>query len=61
MQQSVWKKEDLGYFYEGGYKGLIEDIHQVMQKMKADFSDVKLPYYLIGHSMGSFMVPAELL
>lgn len=54
--QSVKQKEDLGYFYEGGYQGLKEDIHQVMLKMKADYSEEKLPYYLIGHSMGSLAV-----
>lgn len=51
---SIKKKEDLGYFYEGGWEGLVEDIHQVMKVMKADHE--VMPYYLIGHSMGSLAV-----
>lgn len=51
--ESIKSKEDLGYFYEAGWKGLVEDIYQVMKDMKAGKD---LPYYLIGHSMGSLAV-----
>lgn len=51
--ESIKSRDDLGYFYEGGWKGLVEDIHQVTQEIK---TDDKLPFYLIGHSMGSLAV-----
>lgn len=57
--QSIEEKTDLGYMYEGGYRGLVEDVHQltVMTKEYAKKSTGKdLPLYLLGHSMGSLVV-----
>ena len=48
---SVWSPEDRGYMYKGGYKALLSDIRQVSDWILAEFPG--LPYYLIGHSMGS--------
>ena len=58
--ESVKKSEDLGYMYSGGYKALIEDIHEITLETKeyafeATGND-KLPFTLLGHSMGSLAV-----
>ena len=50
---SVVSDADLGYFYDAGYDGLIEDAHQVTELIKESVGDV--PYILLGHSMGSFI------
>ena len=50
---SVVSDADLGYFYDAGYDGLIEDAHQVTEMIKESVGDV--PYILLGHSMGSFI------
>ena len=52
---SIKAREDLGYFYDGGWQGLVEDIHQVLEYMKEHMGG-NLPYYLLGHSMGSLAV-----
>ncbi len=49
---SIKKDEDLGYFYDGGYKAIVDDIHIIMNTVKSKLTK-KVPYYLIGHSMGS--------
>ena len=58
--ESVKSKDDYGYFYEGGYKALIEDIHEITLETKKYVEDELgiegLPYILMGHSMGSFIV-----
>ncbi|MEG0368080.1 MAG: alpha/beta hydrolase [Coprobacillus sp.] len=38
--KSIYHEDDLGFFYENGHKGIVED----------------LPLYLFGHSMGSLVV-----
>lgn len=44
-----------GYFAdENGWDALIEDTHAVRVAMQERFADV--PYFLLGHSMGSFVV-----
>ena len=48
---SVWTPEDRGYMYKGGYKALVSDIRQVSGWIHSEFPT--LPYFLIGHSMGS--------
>ena len=48
---SVVSDADLGYFYDAGYDGLIEDAHQVTELIKESVGAV--PYILLGHSMGS--------
>lgn len=49
--KSVKRKEDLGYFYGGRDKGIVEDLHQVTCWIKEHFPGV--PVYMLGHSMGS--------
>ncbi len=53
--ESVRSKEDLGYFYDHGAYALVEDMHQVTQMLKLwyDQEQGKMPFYLLGHSMGS--------
>lgn len=49
------KEEDWGYF--GGKEGsefVVEDLHRVTVKMKEKYKG--LPYFVLGHSMGSFMI-----
>lgn len=44
-----------GYFgAKGGWDVLIEDVHQLRLTTQQHFPDV--PYFLLGHSMGSFVV-----
>lgn len=50
---SVVSDADLGYFYDAGYDGLVEDAHQVTELIKESVGDV--PYVLLGHSMGSLV------
>ena len=50
---SVKSKEDLGYFYDGGYKAMIEDEKLVLDWAKSKFPGV--PVILLGHSMGSLV------
>lgn len=49
--ESVKSRDDLGYFYSGGYKALVEDLRMVTDWGMREFAGV--PYYLLGHSMGS--------
>lgn len=45
----------LGYFsHEGGWDALVEDVHTLRQSVQSKYP--KLPYFLLGHSMGSFVV-----
>lgn len=47
--ESVERKQELGYLYSGGMKGLIEDTHQLTLSIRNHHKD--LPLYLLGHSM----------
>ena len=49
--KSVKRKEDLGYFYGGRDKGIVEDLHQITCWIKERFPGK--PVYMLGHSMGS--------
>lgn len=51
---SIRTHDDLGYMYKGGYKALISDLRQVSEWGHSEFP--KLPYFLLGHSMGSLAV-----
>ena len=53
--KSIESEDDLGYFYEGGDRALIEDTHQLAMLTK-DKIGKNLPYILLGHSMGSMIV-----
>lgn len=51
---SVLTEEDRGFFSEGdGNKTVIEDIRKLSEILKEEY---KLPFFLLGHSMGSFLV-----
>lgn len=50
--ESIKSDDDLGYFYDGGYKAMVEDIFTVMGAVKARIKP-EIPYILMGHSMGA--------
>lgn len=51
--ESVTSKENWGYFAEEeGYKKVLEDLHTVTKLTKEAYPNK--PYFLLGHSMGSF-------
>lgn len=53
--QSVATKEDWGYFCEGTPSDVvIEDMHKLRSMIQEENPDV--PYFMLGHSMGSFML-----
>ena len=52
--ESVRSAEDLGYFYEGGWQALVEDIRTVNGWAHRQWPG--LPVLLFGHSMGSMAV-----
>lgn len=53
--QSVASQEDWGYFCEEGPSDLVvADMHKLRQLMQGDNPEV--PYFMLGHSMGSFML-----
>ena len=56
--ESIRSSEDLGYFYEGGYIALIDDIKAV--NSLAGEENPGLPVVLMGHSMGSMAVRSYL-
>lgn len=50
---SVRTKEDYGYFADGdGNRAVLDDLHSITLLTKKLYPDV--PYFLLGHSMGSF-------
>lgn len=54
---SVDSDDELGYFSaENGWQNVVEDLYTLTEMMKQDYSNV--PYFLLGHSMGSFMARA---
>lgn len=53
-------ENELGYFAaKNGYKFLAEDVYSVSEEMKEKYPN--LPYFLMGHSMGSFIVRLAVL
>ena len=48
------KKEDYGYFGNGKSETVVNDLHKVTQYAKETYGN-DIPYFLLGHSMGSFM------
>lgn len=52
--ESVKSKDDYGYFYKEGRRGLIDDVWTVNQYIHERFPKLKLT--LFGHSMGSLVV-----
>lgn len=54
---SVQTDEELGYFSpENGWQNAVEDLHTLTKQMKMTYPNV--PYFLFGHSMGSFLARA---
>ena len=51
--KSVGEQEQYGYL-TGGWLGTVKLIHMLFQKTRADFPDI--PYFMLGHSMGSFLL-----
>lgn len=57
---SVLSKEDWGYFCEKeGYLRVLDDMHILTTLTKKEYPDV--PYFLLGHSMGSFFARLYLI
>jgi len=57
--KSVESKKDFGYFGEqDGWKHFVEDVEQLRKIVKEEYKDI--PYYIMGHSMGSFITRAWL-
>ena len=56
--QSVVSENDLGYFGDDGSDNLIADIHSLRTRTQGDYPG--LPYFMLGHSMGSFLLRAYL-
>lgn len=53
--KSVMQEDEYGYFSkEEGHNLLIKDIRRLYKKTKKTYPE--LPYFLMGHSMGSFLV-----
>ena len=51
--KSIKVKEDLGYWYSGGYVAIVEDLLKVTKHIKSMFPEKKV--FLVGHSMGSLI------
>lgn len=52
--ESVRTKEDYGYFAkDNGNMALVRDIHRLRKMTEELYPDI--PYFLLGHSMGSFL------
>ena len=53
--RSIVKKEDWGYFAEeNGNEIVLQDLRRLHQKTAKRYPD--LPYFILGHSMGSFLL-----
>lgn len=51
--KSVGEHDQFGYL-TGGWMGTVKLIHQLYLKARAEFPDI--PYIMLGHSMGSFLL-----
>ena len=49
------KSGDMGYFGNGKSKTVVDDLNSVTRYVKKHFG-YDVPYFLLGHSMGSFMI-----
>lgn len=56
--ENILTTEDLGFFGDEGYKGLVDDVHEYTMFLKREYP--KLPIVLLGHSMGSLIARAYL-
>ena len=58
--ESVETEEDLGFFAEeNGWELVVSDIHKLKQLEKGKYPNA--PYFLFGHSMGSFLARTYLI
>ncbi len=53
-------EDDYGYFGEGKSRTVVEDLHEVTKYAKKQYG-INIPYFLLGHSMGSFMARRYLI
>ncbi len=53
-------EDDYGYFGEGKSRTVVEDLHEVTKYAKKQYGS-NIPYFLLGHSMGSFMARRYLM
>ena len=51
---SVVSEEDWGFVGENGFECMVDDLKKVQKHFKERFPHV--PYFILGHSMGSFLV-----
>ena len=51
--RSVSNGENYGYFFEGGIENVILDEKQIHDMVREKYP--KIPYFIMGHSMGSFI------
>lgn len=49
---SVASQDDWGYFGDNGFVCIVNDVRKIQKQFKKRFPGV--PYYILGHSMGSF-------
>lgn len=52
--QSVIHNEELGIMYPNDWFAMVEDVYQLSKIMQQQYPNI--PYFLLGHSMGSFVV-----
>lgn len=52
--ESVSSDDEKGYFGADGYKTLVEDCHLLTEIVKDEYPAI--PFFVFGHSMGSFIV-----
>lgn len=58
--ESVKNEMELGYFdAEDGSQTVVNDLYEVTKSIKKEYPEV--PYFILGHSMGSFMVRRYLM
>ncbi|MCR1918400.1 lysophospholipase [Frisingicoccus caecimuris] len=50
---SVASQDDWGYFGDNGFECIVNDVRKIQKQFKKRFPGV--PYYILGHSMGSFL------
>ena len=50
---SVASREDWGYLGDNGFECIVNDVRKIQKQFKKRFPGV--PYYILGHSMGSFL------
>ena len=53
--ESIQSENEYGFFHESkGNEYVIKDIHMIRQRTMEKYPDI--PYYMLGHSMGSFLL-----